>query len=253
MHMTRTTENPACRTDRQKLILQTVIDEYIKKAFPISSDFLKHECHLNISSATIRLDLAQLSQDGFLQKTHISSGRVPTDKGYRFFVNSFFEKENYSTSNKLFEDFSSIFREIDDVLKLSYELAKNLATASSGLSIIHFEDFALSWKEGWEEVARAPEFSEIDYFKEFMDLVNDFERNIEKIDFKEGEKVKVYIGEELPFKEKRFSITLGHPASSKKKEKMNQPIFAILGPKRMDFKKNIQLIDSLIKAVENFH
>ncbi len=238
------------KTHRQKLILQTVVDEYIKNAFPISSDFLKNECDLEVCPATIRLDLVELTQHGFLQKPHISSGRVPTDKGYRFFVDSFFaEDQAEHQADKTIDSFYSLFGEMNDMLKLSHEIARNLALASSNLGFVHFEDSDIFWKEGWEEIVKAPEFSNIDYFKYFMDLVNDFEKNIKKIQFKKDEKIKIYIGKELPLKEKEFSVIVGKPVVAK--NKTSQPTLAILGPKRMDFKRNIQLVNSLIDVMEN--
>lgn len=239
-------------TERQKLILETVIDEYIRRASPISSDFLKTECNFEVSPATIRLDLVELTKSGFLQQPYISGGRVPTDKGYRFFVDGLFEEKKLGTEGeKVSREFYSIFEEVNDILKLSHELVKSLASFSSNLSIARLQDFDIFWREGWEEVVQAPEFHDIEYLKRFMEVVNDFERNIDKVDLGETKKVRVYIGEELPFKRKEFSIVVGEGTFSKKRKKKG--IFAILGPRRMDFKKNIQLINSLIETIEDFN
>lgn len=73
-------------TSRQKLILKAIIDLYVKDAQPVGSKSLTHLPYLNFSSATIRYDMAQLEDLGFLEKTHTSSGRVPSEKGYRYYV-----------------------------------------------------------------------------------------------------------------------------------------------------------------------
>ena len=72
--------------ERKKKILQAVIDEYINTAEPVSSNTLVEKYGLNYSSATVRNELAELEKSGFLDKTHTSSGRVPSEKGYRFYV-----------------------------------------------------------------------------------------------------------------------------------------------------------------------
>ncbi len=73
-------------TDRQLLILQEIIDEFIRSAQPIGSRSLSKKKGIRLSSATIRNEMADLEDLGFLEKTHTSSGRVPSEKGYRYYV-----------------------------------------------------------------------------------------------------------------------------------------------------------------------
>ncbi|WP_101844337.1 heat-inducible transcriptional repressor HrcA [Halobacillus sp. Marseille-P3879] len=73
-------------TERQLLILQVIIDEFILTAQPVGSRSLSKKEEITYSSATIRNEMADLEEMGFLEKTHSSSGRVPSEKGYRFYV-----------------------------------------------------------------------------------------------------------------------------------------------------------------------
>lgn len=73
-------------TSRQKLILKAIIEAYIKDPQPVGSKTLTNMPYLNFSSATLRYDMAQLEELGYLEKTHTSSGRVPSEKGYRYYV-----------------------------------------------------------------------------------------------------------------------------------------------------------------------
>lgn len=73
-------------TDRQLLILQAIIDDFIRSAQPIGSGRLSKREEINLSSATIRNEMADLEEYGFIEKTHTSSGRVPSEKGYRYYV-----------------------------------------------------------------------------------------------------------------------------------------------------------------------
>ena len=67
--------------DRKKKILQAIVEEYIEKAEPVSSGSLVKA--LNCSSATIRNEMAELEQAGYLDKPHTSAGRIPSQQGYR--------------------------------------------------------------------------------------------------------------------------------------------------------------------------
>ena len=71
-------------TNRQNEILKIIVLEYIKLAKPVSSNLICDE--LNCSSATVRSEMASLEEEGYLEKTHTSSGRIPSNKGYRFYV-----------------------------------------------------------------------------------------------------------------------------------------------------------------------
>ncbi len=79
---------------RKKKILQAIIEEYIETAEPVSSGNLVNQ--LECSSATIRNDMAELEKIGFLEKTHTSSGRVPSQKGYRYYVDELIRDDKLS-------------------------------------------------------------------------------------------------------------------------------------------------------------
>ncbi|RDI44022.1 heat-inducible transcription repressor HrcA [Falsibacillus pallidus] len=75
-------------TDRQLFILQVIVDDFIRSAQPVGSRTLSKKEEISFSSATIRNEMADLEELGFIEKTHTSSGRVPSDKGYRFYVDN---------------------------------------------------------------------------------------------------------------------------------------------------------------------
>ncbi len=80
-------------TNRQLLILQLTVDDFIKSAQPVGSRQLSKKPEAPFSSATIRNDMADLEEMGYLEKTHTSSGRVPSEKGYRFYVDHLLTEE----------------------------------------------------------------------------------------------------------------------------------------------------------------
>lgn len=80
-------------TERQKLILIAIVEEYVKSNEPVGSLALSKRPELSFSTATLRNDMAELEEKGFLEKTHTSSGRIPSEKGYRFYVREVLERK----------------------------------------------------------------------------------------------------------------------------------------------------------------
>ena len=74
--------------DRKKAILRSIVDDYIHTAQPVGSRAVSKKHELGLSSATIRNEMADLEELGYLAQPHTSAGRVPSDKGYRFYVDN---------------------------------------------------------------------------------------------------------------------------------------------------------------------
>src|SRR6185312_7783483 len=85
-------------TPWQEKILQAIIEQYAEVASPVGSSLLAKL--FDVSSATIRAEMAELERLGYIQQPHTSAGRVPTDKGYRFYVNNLAEIEEKPHANR---------------------------------------------------------------------------------------------------------------------------------------------------------
>ena len=106
---------------RKKEILQAVVDEYINTAEPVSSATLDEKYGLNYSSATVRNELAELENNGYLDKPHTSSGRVPSEKGYRFYVDELVNEEDISLEEIKYiqTKLATKVNEIEDLTKIA--------------------------------------------------------------------------------------------------------------------------------------
>lgn len=96
-------------TDRQLLIFQVIVDDFIRYAQPVGSRALSKKEEINLSSATIRNEMADLEELGFLEKMHTSSGRIPSEKGYRFYVDHLLSPQKLN--NRDIKMLKSIFTE----------------------------------------------------------------------------------------------------------------------------------------------
>lgn len=211
-----------------------IIAEYIESAKPVSSQLLEKKHDFDIRPAMLRIEMQKLTDEGYLFQPHTSAGRVPTDKGYRFFVDELL-KEGVNGFD--IEDWFE--KEMDDNIKFLQSLTKKIALASDALVLSYLEKEKIFWKEGWEEILKEPEFEEKECIINFFEFLKNFEENIE--DLKINSEIKVYIGRENPFKKAEdFTIII-----SKCRMREDEGIVSLLGPKRMDYDRNIGLMNSL--------
>ena len=116
---------------RQKELLKEIVEEYVKTARPVGSKSLckKFKC----SSATIRNDMATLENLGYLEKTHISSGRIPSEEGYRYYVDNLMEAKKISGEDmlKLQTIFNNKELELNDAITKSLEIISDITNYTS--------------------------------------------------------------------------------------------------------------------------
>ncbi|MHB1485701.1 MAG: heat-inducible transcriptional repressor HrcA [Saccharofermentanales bacterium] len=123
--------------DRQKLILKAIIDDYISTAEPVGSKNLLLRNNFNISSATVRNEMSELENNGYLIHPHTSAGRIPTDKGYREYVDNLITIPVMTEEEtKRFHDyFKDGFDEITNLLhQASHALSQNTGYTSMTLT-----------------------------------------------------------------------------------------------------------------------
>ncbi len=228
-------------TQRQKLILIAVIKEYIKNAQPVGSKLIFEKYDFDISPATYRNEFSALEEMGYLYQPHTSAGRVPTDKGYRFFVNYLLEKKARE-KERLQKMFWELLEEKKRQDEIFYELAKKVSDLSKNAVLSGSLQKSIFFKSGIHQVLSQPEFDDISVRKEFGSLIDSFDERVQDILEKiSDEDTLVFIGNENPFdRAKDFSLIL-----SKCRFYGSDGIIAILGPKRMDYTKNLEIINSL--------
>ena len=226
-------------TERQEKLLDVIVKEYINSAQPVSSQLLEKRYDFSISPATIRIEMQKLTDKGFLLQPYTSAGRIPTDKGYRLFVDEVLEKEpKESGVEDWFES------EVEDTFKFIQSLTRHVAEETRALTLSYLEKENLFWTEGWEEVLKEPEFEERDFLINFTNFLKTFENHIGEL--KDNYNINIYIGKEnhLP-KAKDFAVI----SSRYRLPNGEEGVISILGPKRMAYDKNISLITSLAEAL----
>lgn len=233
-------------SSRQQKILIATIEEYVKSIDPVGSEELMREHQLPFSSATIRNEMAELEKEGYLYQPHTSAGRMPTDKGYRFFVNYVTEKRlqriDRAEQQKLEEELLKLrLRE----KMLARTLARLLSAFSHNLAIAGLLQEKEFFESGIKDLISQPDFQSTDEICQIAEMLDYLDENINLLATQlKPKQVKTFIGKENLFTEtgdcaiviSRCSLPGG-----------GKGVVAILGPKRMEYKKNISIIEQVAK------
>ena len=109
-------------SERENQILRIIVEEYIKTAKPVSSS---HICkNIKCSSATVRNEMVYLEDLGYLEKNHFASGRIPSEKGYKYYVDNLMQPKNMTGEDmlKLQTIFKNQSLDLSDTIKKSIEI-----------------------------------------------------------------------------------------------------------------------------------
>lgn len=229
--------------DRQKAILYAAIDEFIESAVPVASSRIVDKYHFPYSAATVRNDFLELDEHGYLYQPHTSAGRIPTDKGYRFYADSAFPSDEGSTrAQKMLVELCRISEESEeeDFIRTA---SRTIATLSHNVTCAGFLEGDLFYKSGFAEVFNEPEFDDGAIRKTFATLIDDIDNFLAEMITDEGIPLpRAFIGSENPvMRAREYSVLISSFATPFRKN----GIIGIIGPKRMDYRNNMLLLREL--------
>lgn len=233
--------------ERQKTILSATVREYVRTARPVASQELSRYLGEDISSATIRNEMLALDEFGYLEQPHTSAGRVPTDKGYRFFVDNlqedgFLEKRSEELLREIFS--------IPDTEDFIREFGKAVSSISRTLAVAGAFEEDIFYETGFSRIMKEPEFHEPDSARMFGRLLDGLDEKLKNIaeDSLEAEREeRIFIGRENPLKEaSACSMILSswrHPGGL-------NGFLALISPKRTNYARHKTLMRTLKKIYE---
>jgi len=236
---------------RRKAVLTAAINRYIKEASPVASEDIADE--FDLSSATIRHIFAELEESGYITHPHTSGGRVPTDKGYRYYVDFLLSQMELLDDEKdsIVKKYSREIRKLDDTLEETSEL---IAAVTHYAGIVSF----LEWQnkffyKGVSRILEHPEFRDFDKVRMVIKMLEDKERLLNVINRDFDGKVKVYIGGESGFPEMQSCSLV---VSNYRRKNKPSGKLAVLGPVRMEYNHIIPVLeyisDVLSETLDNF-
>jgi len=234
---------------RQQKILEAITREHQKTGQPVASQVLVKKYNFDLSPATIRSEMLELDEEGLLLQPHHSAGRVPSTKAYRFLVNRLLgERESHMRGQEqLRKNFER--ERVRPGNMFFYQVAQMLANFSNNLGMSGFFDRGES---DFHEVGLASLLSDSELCRpeSVIDILRGFEEMERKFtDFfgELNEETEVFIGEENPIDDFKICslVISGYRAGGRK------GFVGILGPKRMNYARNIFLVEETKKVIEN--
>jgi heat-inducible transcriptional repressor len=231
---------------RQEKILATVIEEYTQTAVPVGSQILVSKYGFDVSPATIRNDMMSLEEEGYLYQPHISAGRIPTDKGYRYFVEEMMGDKELSRDEqqKMQREFLKLKAQNTRLTKTTAKLLSHVSGNFAISGLIDNDEFA---DFGIRELMEAPEFQELDEMCRLVEVLDYMDEKFDKLAQDLGDdETRIFIGKENPIREISNCSMIVSPYRLKTGEK---GILALIGPKRMKYAKNKSMIEYMKKLL----
>jgi heat-inducible transcriptional repressor len=230
-------------TDRQAKILATMIEQYAEVAAPVGSVMLAKI--FNVSSATIRNEMVELERAGYIKQPHTSAGRIPTDKGYRFYVNNIRDDQQLPTQQAKRnsqaiatrvsgsgEPVMAIKSAVDSLVQLTHNLG--IATIGNQLYV-----------SGYSNLFGQPEFLDPMHSREVARLLDNLEPWLREAS--PNEALNVYIGTENPIGR---SAGVSLIISKYRSPYSDHSYIGVLGPTRQSYRSVMGLVEQTGRTLE---
>lgn len=229
-------------TERQQKILAAIVEQYAEVASPVGSSLLAKA--FGVSSATIRAEMAELERAGYITQPHTSAGRVPTDKGYRQYVNSLSKGNLPPTEQRDSRALAARVqsgglpdRTIRNAVDTLVELTHNLGLATIGDRL---------YMNGLSNLFGQPEFMNAGQVQQVARLLDDLEPWLHEA--APNEPLSVYIGSENPVGRSAQCTLI---ISKFRSPYSDQSYIGVLGPTRQQYRDVMRLVEHAGRALED--
>ncbi len=217
---------------RRISILQAVIQDHLDDGRPVGSSELVKKHSLKVSSATVRNEMGELEQTGYLCQPHTSAGRVPTAKGWRFYLDHCLPDVSLSKTDERF-----LKAHLDEAVRQGWPTVKALAKALAELSadavLVGFAPHDVYYT-GLKNLMSKPEFSSLDFATHLSEIVDHLDEGMAQIFDRASDEVSVMVGSEHP-----FGSECGVLFTATRLAPRQKGILGILGPMRLRYPENI--------------
>lgn len=218
-------------TERQAKLLTLVVENYIKTGVPVGSTFVVEEGRLDVSGATVRNEMRDLEESGYLTHPHTSAGRIPTEMGYRLYVEELCVSRPITKKDQ--DDIERSVHDLSEKKEKVKGIAKTVAKQVHNAVIVSFGGKSLYYT-GISELFAHPEFKDYAATVEMSAIFDQCEDNIDAV-FRavQVDTPVALIGKQNP---------LGSACGLVGQRIGNKDLFLVLGPMRMDYQKTIGIL-----------
>lgn len=219
---------------RQEQLLSFIVREHTATAEPVASELVRDKAGLGVSPATIRAEMAALEKEGYLRQPHTSAGRVPTEAGYRYFVEHCVEKQNV---RKEVDDLQGRVGQMDQDQAQTKQLARELAALLQEGIFVGFAPTS-TYYTGLAYLFEQPEFQSGDLVRHIGALMDNLDRIVSQLFDEVAPGVRVYVGSENPFGEQCGTVLIKAPDQ-------RATMLGVIGPMRMDYDRTIAMMQEI--------
>jgi len=225
---------------RREDVLAMIVAKYVETAEPVGSRFVAQR--LGLSSATIRNVMADLEDMGFVSHPHTSAGRVPTDKGYRYYIESLLPTKNLNehTAKSIKDEYGRGVHSAEDVFEGAAHFISQL---TNYVGMASFNDYHKLYMDGAFHMLEQPEFTDVKRVYALLKCLEEKKQIMQLLEHDaEGERLTVYIGKETGsgYLAECSIVTRGYKVKNKVAGKVG-----VIGPKRMLYEKVIPAVEFL--------
>lgn len=220
-------------TERQQTIFRDVVQRYIHDAHPVGSQVLLDDAKLDVSPATVRNEMVDLEERGYLFQPHTSAGRIPTEKGWRYYLDHFLKNKDVAktTQDELMEIVKAYRHSKHELLK---HVAQHLADLTTHAVFVAFSPHD-TYYTGISKLFSQPEFDEVDMIRAISEVVDHLDDVMPEFFKQVTDGSTVLLGRDNPFNRACGLVLSPIPQQS--------GLFGVLGPIRQDYDANISLVN----------
>lgn len=229
-------------TERQKYIFRLVVEGHIASGEPVGSEWVVERLPQKCSSATVRSELLELERNGFLRQPHTSAGRVPTEDGYRAYIELFVRPSQEARDVEVIENKPQYLETSEEKVR---RIARELSQLAGNVVMVGIDPRSL-YSVGMGRMYESPEAHNIEIMQNIslaLDRADDLMEDL--FDVAATTDVKILIGKQNPIDENLSLIVTKYATSD------GERIMALLGFMRMRYDRNIALMQAMKRLLES--
>lgn len=230
---------------RQAQIIRILVDEYVSSAEPVSSQWIASHLRDGVSSATVRNDFLSLEDIGILEQPHTSAGRIPTERGYRYYIDNCVDHTVAHISNDNIRGALQRRTALEEKIRTA---ARELASATCELVLIETQN--ATFATGLSNLFSQPEAEDGKCIMRISTALDRSENILQELDdyAGDGDEIKVFVGRENPLNsECALILTRVKGANAHDEDRL----IGILGFMRMEYERNIAFLSRAKQLLES--
>jgi transcriptional regulator of heat shock response len=227
---------------RQQQVLKVIVEEYVKHSTAVGSSHIVEMLAEQVSSATIRNVMAELTEFGLLVQPHTSAGRIPTEAGFKAYIETMM-MEQKELSIRQQEVLSLHFKKLKNLQERFKEAARMLSELSGSVGLLMDETDKV-YMSGLSNLPKLPEFRDEEFGSEFMELLENPAESLKQMSKSGSSQMRVLFGSDNPMmKNASVVITRFGPGGKK--------VISVIGPMRMSYGKTLPAMQYIKQILDN--